>query len=91
MRLTKIENRTKQTAANIMDDGRPARRFKWVVEFEVDEVWVADGFEITNDVAAEMIEKRLGYANDSEISARVIAAPDATAIREAQGYEVGRG
>jgi hypothetical protein len=27
-------------------------RLKWIVEFEVDESWVADGFELTNERAA---------------------------------------
>ena len=37
-------------------------KFKWKVEFEVDETWVADGFEMTEERAKLMIENSLPYS-----------------------------
>jgi hypothetical protein len=65
----------------------PNRRFKWVVEFEVDESWVADGFDLNDDRAHEMIHRYVSYSYGHEVSGKVLRAPDPKAIRKAQGYE----
>jgi hypothetical protein len=62
------------------------KTFKWVVEFEVTENWIADGFNITNQKATGMIEQALPFASGAEFSAKVIKAPDAKLIRKTQGY-----
>ena len=60
--------------------------YKWTVEFQVAASWVADGFDLTNDRAKQMIEESLPYAYGAESRARVLSAPDAKAIRKEQGY-----
>lgn len=62
------------------------KTFKWVVEFEVTENWVEDGFNITDQKAVAMIENVLPFASGAEFSAKVIKAPDAKIIRKVQGY-----
>lgn len=63
------------------------KSFKWTVEFEVDECWVADGFDLDNDRALEMLANDLGWANiNTELKARVIKAPKADLIAKTQGY-----
>jgi len=62
------------------------KTFKWVVEFEVTENWIADGFNITDQKATGMIEQTLPFASGAEFSAKVIKAPDAKLIRKTQGY-----
>lgn len=63
------------------------RRFKFVVAFEVDEVWVADGFDIrTTAQARGLIESRLGWAYGHEYDARVVAAPSHDEVLTTQGY-----
>lgn len=67
----------------------PLMRFRWVVEFSVEELWVADGFNLTPEVAVDMIAMRLPLANvgsdeHSEVSARVISRPTDAFIRRAQ-------
>ena len=62
-------------------------RQKWIVEFEVDDLWVADGFEITDESALEMLSDRLGYAYEwerSELGAKVVSAPAPDTIRRLQ-------
>lgn len=61
------------------------KTFKWVVEFEVAESWVEDGFNIDQDRATDMIANALPYAYGSEFEAKVIQAPDAKLIRKVQG------
>lgn len=51
------------------------KKFKWRVEFEIDETWVADGFNLTEDVAKEMIENYLGWAHPSETAAKIVSSP----------------
>ena len=63
------------------------KTFKWVVEFEVTETWVEDGFDITQDRAADMMANALPYADGSEFKAKVLQAPDAKLIRKTQGFK----
>lgn len=60
--------------------------FKWTVEFEVSENWVADGFEVTDESALEMLTSVLGWAYENELKARVVKRPSEKAINVAQGY-----
>ena len=62
------------------------KRFKWTIEIEVDETWVADGFNLTDDSATEMLGKRLGWAYSHEFSARVLTSPPPVEIQRAQGF-----
>jgi hypothetical protein len=64
-------------------------KMKWLVEFEVDEIWVADGFDMTDQGALDMLSSVLGYANiGTELDARIIAGPSAKRVANAQGYRV---
>jgi hypothetical protein len=66
----------------------PKRKtFKWRVEFEVDESWVADGFDLDNEQAKDMIEHRIPFAYSHETAARVVKAPSPKSIRKAQGHD----
>lgn len=51
------------------------KTFKWVVEFEITETWVEDGFDINQDRATDMIANALPYANGAEFKATVLKAP----------------
>ena len=62
------------------------KTFKWTVEFEVTETWVADGFNITDNKAMSMMEEALPFASGAEFKAKVIKAPDSKLIRQTQGY-----
>jgi len=61
-------------------------KFKWTVEFEVDECWVADGFNLTDERALAMLTADLCYANSEELKAKVIKSPDVERIAKVQGY-----
>ncbi len=51
-------------------------KLKWTVVFEVDDVWIADGFNLDDDRALEMLSGDLTYAHiGSELGAKVIKAP----------------
>ena len=62
------------------------KTFTWVVEFEVTETWVEDGFNITQDRATDMMANALPYADGTEFKVTVLQAPDAKLIRKTQGY-----
>lgn len=62
------------------------KKFKWVVEFTVDESWVADGFELTDERAHRMLAYDLRFANNDEIKAKVLKTPKKKDIEKAQGY-----
>lgn len=61
------------------------KKFKWVVEFTIDQTWVEDGFNLTEERAKEMVESALPFSTGSETSVRILKAPDADIIREVQG------
>jgi hypothetical protein len=64
------------------------RRFRWVVEFAIDSSWVADGFEIDDERAHEMLAKAVPYAFNTEIEAKVISAPTREHVARVQGYAI---
>jgi glutathione S-transferase len=65
-------------------------RYTWIVRFDVVPEWVADGFNLDDARANEMLSLALPYAaEEHEIRAAVIAAPSATRIMAEQGYTPG--
>lgn len=48
------------------------KRYTWLVEFETTDTWVADGFNLDDEDAEEMLHKRLPFAFGEEIGAKVI-------------------
>jgi hypothetical protein len=65
-----------------------AKTFKWTVEIEVDETWVADGFDLQDgrDVNTTLRSGFLQYADDSEVKIKVLSGPNRADVAEAQGY-----
>lgn len=62
------------------------RKFKWVVELEVDESWVADGFDLDDERAHAMLCREIPYAYSWELKAKVLKTPSREAILRKQGY-----
>jgi hypothetical protein len=60
--------------------------FKWTVEFEISESWIADGFNLSDEKAKSMLATCLPYAYGHEIYAKVVKAPSEKSIRMVQGY-----
>jgi hypothetical protein len=57
----------------------------WVVEFKVSPTWVADGFDLTEDRAMEMLSSDLAHAMDgTELGATILSAPDPERIARLQ-------
>ena len=62
-------------------------KLKWTVEFEIDIAWIADGFDLDDERALDMLSHYLSLADiGEELSAKVIKAPDPKIIRKLQGY-----
>lgn len=59
---------------------------RWTVEFAVDSSWVADGFDLTDERAKEMLAYDLRYAYGHELGAKVIKYPSAERVARLQGY-----
>lgn len=62
------------------------KTYKWIIEIEVDPSWVADGFDMTDERAHEMLQKELPYSHSWETSAKVLTAPNKSDIMDEQGY-----
>jgi hypothetical protein len=60
---------------------------KWTVEFQVATNWVEDGFDLTDERALNMLAADLGFADISELRAKVIAMPDALTVARLMGYK----
>lgn len=63
------------------------KKLKWVVEFSVDQSWVADGFDLDNERALEMLSNDLTFAYPHELAAKILKKPDAKLIKKLQGWE----
>ena len=62
-------------------------KFRFTVEFEIDQVWIADGFFLTADIALEMLGRELDFANvGEELDARMVKVPNLERVVRAQGY-----
>ena len=59
-------------------------KFTWIVEFEVDKIWVADGFDPSSNDFKDMLWNNLSYAYSHEIYARIVKAPERSQIQRAQ-------
>lgn len=59
---------------------------KWTVEFAVDSSWVADGFDLTDERAKEMLANDLRYAYGHEFKAKVVKYAPAEKVAKLQGY-----
>lgn len=60
--------------------------FKWTIEIEVDPIWVADGFDLSDDTRTlDWLQNDLTGAAQSELGARVIKSPNQDAIDRVQG------
>lgn len=67
------------------------RKLKWLVEFSVDLLWVADGFDPRgqegDQMFKDMLADKLGWAYENELGAKIIKAPDQAKVKRIQGYE----
>jgi hypothetical protein len=62
-------------------------KFRFTVEFEIDQVWIADGFFLTAETALEMLGAELNFANvGEELDARMVKVPNLERVAKAQGY-----
>lgn len=62
-------------------------KIKWIVEFSVDETWVADGFNLTKERALTMLQNDLSSAYGHELSAKIISKPADTVVAKLQGFK----
>ncbi len=62
------------------------KQFKWIVEIEINETWVADGYEATaENVKQAILAHSLGYAYESEVNVKQISKPLKSEIDRVQG------
>jgi hypothetical protein len=67
------------------DEPNPERFYKWVLELEVNETWIADGFNMTEKRWKDWAADGLSRLNANEFRARVVHAPSPESIAKAQG------
>ena len=56
----------------------------WVVKISIDESWIVDGFEVTEENVKEAMQYCLPYAYDSEIKTKIMKRPDRKVIDKLQ-------
>lgn len=62
--------------------------YTWTVEIKVAAPWVADGFNLTDERAKDMVMEDLSWAREDEVRVKVLTAPGYTDIRKEQGFPV---
>ena len=60
--------------------------YEWTVKIRVNAVWVADGFNLTEDRLNSILGEHLDYARSTEYEGEIVKAPNADAIAREQGY-----
>ncbi len=60
------------------------RRCQWTVVFEVSDNWIADQFDLTQECVDKMIQDRLQYAFESEVTARILRKPTNSGMERAR-------
>ena len=61
-------------------------KLTWTVELSVDESWIADGFDLTEERALEMLNTTIPYAYGHELEVKIIKSPKTIKIAKLQGY-----
>lgn len=56
------------------------KKLAWIVEIEIGENWVADGFVITPDVIRQMLREVMPEVYDDEIGATVMIEPSTVEV-----------
>lgn len=62
-------------------------KFKWTIEVEMDEAWVADGFDMTDERVSNMLQAYMPHVYGHEVGGRVLKRPPDEAVAKAQGYK----
>jgi len=63
------------------------QKVSWIVRFSVDKSWVADGFDIDDERALDILSHALRYANvGTELDAKVLRKPAKALVERLQGY-----
>lgn len=87
MRADLLESILYQYSQNNTDSTEHSQ--KWLVEFEVNNIWVADGFNLDDERALDMLSGDLRFANiGTELEAKVIQSPNPETITGIQSGEI---
>jgi hypothetical protein len=63
---------------------------KWIVEIEIADIWIADGFNLDPDALAEAIDGEMigGFAFDGEVKCKIVKRPTLKEVAEASDRHV---
>lgn len=64
----------------------PSKKFKWVIEFEVDKTWVADGYDPDAIQIQDMILDTLPFAYPDQVKVKLLKRPKDADIAKVQDY-----
>lgn len=65
----------------------PKKFYEWTVKIRVNAVWVADGFNLTEERLHNILAHHLNYAYGHEFGGEIIKAPKPDDIAREQGYK----
>lgn len=62
------------------------KTYKWTIEITVNADIVADGFDLNDDGAHNMVCTAYPFLLGHEVTTKIIKAPSVTSIKKEQGY-----
>lgn len=98
MPTTKTETDPRLKGYKVDVNGSPTGpKLKWVIEIEIDPLWVTDGFNLADSVeegseymTAENVHNQLRelmlFTHEDEVAVRITQSPDAALVRALQGF-----
>jgi len=84
-----MENAQKKGTPTIKDgrsEPNPDKVYWWTMRIGVSATWVADGFDLDDDRAHDMLSHHLPHAFGHELHAEVLHAPDPREVAGEQGF-----
>lgn len=68
------------------DEPTPDKMYKWILEIEVSETLVADGFRLTDQKWRDWARDGVQFSEASEVRTKVLYSPSPESISKAQGF-----
>lgn len=62
-------------------------KFKWTIEIEMDEHWVEDGFDMTDERVTDMLQAYMPHVYGHEVGGRVLKRPPDEAVAKMMGFK----
>lgn len=62
-------------------------KLKWTIEIEMEDTWVADGFDMTDERVSDMLQAYMPHVYGHEVKGRVLKRPPDEVVAKLMGFK----